>query len=111
MSFRQISKGWVVALAVHLGGNDNSEKYHPTVRHMNGVPLLRFEWNCKKARAQAARSVAHLLLYPPLCREIESPADASIPFDARGHDGWDVDSVRPMVQDPQEMESDTDQDE
>ena len=55
------------------------------------------------------RSVSRLLLHPPLCREIEALAEASIPFDARGHVGWDVDYVRPMVEDPQEMESDADQ--
>ena len=91
--------------AALLGGKDI------TVRHTNGVPLLRFEWYCKKERAQAACSVSRLLLHPPLCREIEAPADAIIPFDARGRVGWDMDSVRPMVQDPQEMESDADQDE
>ena len=96
--------------AVHVGGND-LEKYRPTLRHTNGVPLLGFEWNDKKERAKAARSVSHLLLHPPLCREIEAPAEATIPFDARGRVGWDVDSVSSPVQDPQEMESDADQDE
>ena len=95
--------------AAHLGGDQNAEKYHPTVWHTNGVPFLRFEWNCKKARAQAACSVSRLLLRPPLCREIEAPAEASIPFDARGRVGWDVDSVSPMVEETQENESGDDE--
>jgi len=97
--------------AAHLGAIDNSEKYVPTVRHTNGVPLLRFEWNCDKARAKAACSVSRLLLHPPLCREAEAPAEASIPFDARGRVGWDVDSVSPMVEETQENESSGDDEE
>ena len=86
--------------AARLGGNN----VYPTVRHTNGVPLLRFDWTCKKERAHAACSVSRLLLHPPLCREIEAPAEATIPFDARGRVGWDVDCVHPMVEDPQESE-------
>eukprot|EP00966_Prymnesium_polylepis_P271584 6274406-Prymnesium_polylepis.1 len=44
--------------AARLGGKDCNERYEPTVRHTNGVPLLQFEWNCKKERAQAACSVS-----------------------------------------------------
>eukprot|EP00966_Prymnesium_polylepis_P337306 7391985-Prymnesium_polylepis.1 len=31
--------------AALLGGKDNISKFNPTVRHTNGVPLLRFEWH------------------------------------------------------------------
>jgi len=40
---------------------------------------------------------------PPLCSEIETEK-ASIPFDARGRDGWDVDSVVQMTESMEESE-------
>ena len=79
--------------AAHLSGADTASKYDPKVYHANGVPLMKFEWNCKKSRAKAEASLHRILQKPPLCSEMETEK-ASIPFDARGRDGWDVDSVQ-----------------
>ena len=92
--------------AVHLSGADMASKYDPKVYHANGVPLMKFEWNCKKSRAKAEASMYRILQKPPLCSEMETEK-ASIPFDARGRDGWDVDSV--VTESIEESESEEDE--
>lgn len=103
--------------AAHISYPDetgyNLSKRHPTVYHTNGLPLLGFEWNDKKARAQAQRSLSRILLNPPLCPEMEKCPKASISFDARGHVGWDTDcvAISPLVEDEQKEESDAEKEE
>jgi hypothetical protein len=56
---------------------------------------------CSKWRARGAslvarfehRSVCRLLRVPPLCREMQTTAKASIVFDARKRAGWDASDV------------------
>ena len=64
--------------------------------HANGLPLLTFEWNDKKARESAQRYVSQLLLQPPLCHDMQTAAQASLSVDARDLSGWDIGSVQPM---------------
>ena len=75
---------------------DDGSTYHPVVFHANGLPLLTFEWNDKKARESAQRYVSQLLLQPPLCHDMQTAAQASLSVDARDLSGWDIGSVQPM---------------
>ena len=72
---------------------DMEGKNFPSVHRANGLPLLSFEWNNTKAREGARRSVSRLLLNPPLCRDMQTAAETSVAFDARGREGWDIGSV------------------
>lgn len=92
--------------AAHLSGADTASKYNLKVYHANGVPLMKFEWNCEKAQAKAGTSMHRILQKPPLCSEIETEK-SSIPFDARGRDGWDIDSV--MTESMEESEGEEDE--
>ena len=93
--------------AAHLSGADADSKHYPKVYHANGVPLMKFEWN-KKSRAKAEASMHRILQNPPLCSEMETEK-ASIPFDARGRDGWDVDSMVHMTESEDEGEGEEDE--
>ena len=75
---------------------DFNSRHHPVVFHANGLPLLTFEWNDKKARESAQRYVSQLLLQPPLCHDMQTAAQASLSVDVRGLSGWDIGSVQPM---------------
>ena len=88
--------------AAHVVAVDGAARYKPVVCHANGLPLLSFEWNDIKAKRLAQRSVSDILLQPPLCHEMQTAAKTSLSFDARGRHGWDIDSVQPMNEDPQE---------
>ena len=63
--------------------------YRPTIRHANGLALLRFEWNDKKERASAQKTIAQYIMKPPLCTSTALEA-SSQPFDARGQVGWEA---------------------
>ena len=63
--------------------------YRPTIRHTNGLALLRFEWNDKKERAAAQKSIAQYIMKPPLCPSTALDP-SSQPFDSRGVSGWEI---------------------
>ena len=86
----------------HEHEEDFKQRYNPVVFHANGLPLLKFQWNDKKARQSAQRLVSQLLLQPPLCHDMQTAAQSSLSFGARGLSGWDIGSVQPMNEDAQE---------
>jgi hypothetical protein len=88
--------------AGHVHEEDFASRYNPVVFHANGMPLLTFGWNDKKARQSAQRLVSQLLLQPPLCHDMQTAAQSSLSVDARGLSGWDIGSVQPMNEDAQE---------
>ena len=67
-----------------------SDRHYPVVRHTNGIPLLRFEWNDRAARQKAQVGIAHILKHPPLSDKTATVESSTEPFDARGLVGWDA---------------------
>ena len=72
------------------------------IRHANGLPILMFSWTNDTELKQAIRSVTRVLLHPPFCNEALTTAASAVSFDARGRGGWDIDSVGPIDNDPQD---------
>ena len=89
--------------AAHLS-RDESDSYLK-VHHANGVPLMQFHKYSEKGQAKAEASMHRILQKPPLCSEMETEK-ASIPFDARGRNGWDVESMVLMTESMDESEGD-----
>lgn len=61
----------------HTSATDQCEKHTPVVRHVNGIALLKFTWNCEDNRQRAVQSVVDTLLAPPLCAKTSLEAAAT----------------------------------
>ena len=83
-------------IGAHKSREDINRKFDLELCYENGIPATTCEWNCVKSRAKAEGSIHRILKNPPLSGEMETET-ASIPFDARNRDGWDVESMPSMV--------------
>jgi hypothetical protein len=70
---------------------DHISKFDPTVYHANGISLMKFEYNCKKSRADAHKTIARYMQTPPLCKKTEVEPFSQA-FDARDKVGWHDDA-------------------
>ena len=106
----------VAVVSFLTSGWDQEKRKRPhcttlTVRHANGLAILMFSWTNDTELEQAIRSVTRVLLHPPVCNETLTTATSAVSFDARGRDGWDINSVDPIDNDPQERSDSEEQDE
>ena len=60
------------------------------VHHMNGIPMLSFEWDFADRRYEAIRSITRILEHPPLCDKPATVEGSTVPFDATGLPDWDT---------------------